>query len=221
MRGFRGLVLGAALMATLAVPGRAAASPITPPLTGDPSLLSFSGSFQNDNDVALFFFVLTEDSVFRAATTSPVDGGFDTLLSLLLVDSPNHLAPVSPLYENDEADPGVGDQLVDPVTLTPDLLLAAGSYALALTQSGNRFEPLLGGFSFDDTPMFTCQPDDPACKGFVDFLGQARSSAFAGSMSISPNVPEPGPNPVPEPGTLGLLATGLSGVIVRTRRRRG
>jgi hypothetical protein len=220
MRRVRGCVFGAALVVMLAVPGRAAASVITPPLLGDPGAFSFSGNFEHDNDVALFFFSLSTDAFFQASTTSPAIGGFDTLLSLLLVDSTGQLARFSPLYENDDPDPGAADRLIDPLTLSPQLLLTAGSYALAVTQSGNRFEPQFGGFTFDDTPMFTCAPDDPTCKGFVDFLGESRTSDFAGSISIEPLVPEPEPDPVPEPGTLALVATGVTGLVARHWRRR-
>jgi hypothetical protein len=216
----RGLAIGIGLSLTLAVPRQATAATITVPLMGDPSLWSFSGSFQNDNDVALFFFVLTEDSRFQASTTSAAAGGFDTLLTLFQADPLDNLT-YQPGYENDDPPTGGPDAvLFDPLTGEANFLLTAGRYALALTQSANYFEPGRGGFSFDDSPMFTC-PAVPAgemstCTGFIDFLGQSRTSAFAGSLTVTPLVP---PEPVPEPATLVLMTTGLAGLVLRRQRR--
>lgn len=214
MSRIRGFAIGIGLLVTLAIPRQATAAIIT---LDSPS---FTGNFTNDNDVAFFFFVLTGDSRFQASTTSAADGGFDTLLTLLQGDSPDNLTYM-PGYENDDPPTGGADaMLFDPITGEANFLLAPGSYALALTQSSNYFDPARGGFSFDDSPLFTCvffTGDPSTCPGFVDFGGVPRDPGFAGSLTVTPLVP-PEPPTVPEPGTLVLLATGVAGVVLRRYR---
>ena len=219
----RGFTLAAGLVFALVFPTQASAAIIRPALTGDPTLMSFGGTFQSDNDVALFLFSLTADSTVMASTSSAASGGFDTYLALFQADT---LGVFNLVTDNDDSAFGVPDAaLLDPFTGLPGLLLHAGTYTLALTQSPNFANlTLAAGFSFDDTPMFTCDPSvtgvqNPGCEGFVDvFTQEQRTATFAGSLAIIPVAP---PAPVPEPGTLALLAVGLGCVVIRRSRVRG
>jgi hypothetical protein len=180
--------------------------------------LSFFGTFTNDNDVALISFTLGEDAIFDASTSSGATGGFDAYLALLQTDATGKFELVPGLDNDDDPITGGPDaQLVDPLTGLPGVLLHAGSYTLALTQSNNFFNPATGGFDMDDQPEFTCGADviEPEKGCFVDFFGVARSGDFAGAVTITPLA-----QPVPEPGTLALMTFGLGYLVARRRRKR-
>ena len=172
-------------------------------------VLADSTCFDQDNDVVLVTFDVLAPSTFTAQTTSFALGGFDPVLTLF---EPNGES----LPPNDDRDPDTGDfdALIGPLTLLP------GMYTLALTQSPNFGQVLLQtGFDFDDTPFFTSilyGSNGSECTAFITFDGDCRTGYFAGSLTI-----EPLAAPVPEPGTLLLVATG-TGVLMRTRfsRRR-
>jgi len=214
MRIVRALAVGVALFVVLGS-GRAEASALTfTTSTTGPG--SFSGNFTNGNDVAFLFFDLTEDAIFHASTTSGAAGGFDPLLTLLSVTGTNSLSWIA---DNDDSPLGGPDSLiVDPLTDLPGRLLHAGRYALALTQTFNYFDPLSGGFSFDDDAFYACAFVDPEqpCAGFAGVGGQAATSQFAASYDITP-VSELAP--VPEPATLTLFGSGLAALALRRKRR--
>lgn len=198
----------------------AAADTITIDRTGADGVLTFDGAFTNDNDVALIVFDILSPSLFSAMTTSYALGGFDPLLTLFDGDG-------NWLMDNDD-DPtgatGSDARLLDPITIAP-LQLTPGQYTLALTQTFNYSGLTLSEpFAQTDFPSYWRETFDPegACPAFiaVDFESGAVtcvSNTFAGSLTITPLEQ---PQPVPEPGTLALLATGAAAALLRRSRRR-
>lgn len=220
MTSIRLRLAAAVSICLLSLGAPAAADTIAIDRTGATGVLTFDGLFANDNDVALIAFDILSPSMFSAMTTSYASGGFDPLLTLFDADG-------NWLTENDD-DPtgaaGVDALLVDPITLAP-LLLTPGRYTLALSQTLNNSgltvdEP----FARADFPSYWRESFDPegACAAFVAVDFQSGETAcvsnfFAGSMTITPLEQ---PQPVPEPGTLALLATGAAAALLRRSRRR-
>jgi hypothetical protein len=119
-----------------------------------------------------------------------------------------------PANKDDSPSGGPDAMLFDPLTGEANFLLAAGSYA-GPDPPANYFEPAWVAFH-STSPAFTCADPLSQAGCFVDFTGQARTSAFAGSLTVNPLTPPP--QPVPEPGTLVLMATGLAGLVFRRHR---
>jgi hypothetical protein len=240
MPRIRGLVLVVAAGVLLGVTSGASAAPIldiNPTTNG----LTFSGTFDVDNAfIAIPFSILTP-SEFVAVTDSygeigepepgGVRGGFDPMLHLFdaagqLVNIPQSDGSVLPAF-NDDAVPFTDDD--HPNIIRDSLIeipsLAVGDYTLVLTQWSNfpiysAFEPFRGLVS-QDSPIYACpvddigQPLDPSCSGFIDSDLVQRTNAFGGSLTIKPLE-----QPVPEPGTLALLATGVGWLASRRGLRR-
>jgi len=165
-----------------------------------PGTFPFAGTFDVDNDVALVHVLISQAGELTAQTTSSAAGGFDPYLALF---DPSGAR----VAENDDQDFDV----FDPFLTAP---VVPGLYTLALTQSPNfAHDTLAGGFDLADDPAFTLAfaTEGTECGMFIDFRGNCRTAAFAGSVSVV--IPEN----VPEPATLALLAIGLAGA---TRRRR-
>jgi hypothetical protein len=218
----RGLLIVVVLACLVSLPARAEAEIIT--LVTPNADGSFGGMFNNDNDVALISFVLQSSAL---VTVNMDLVGFDPLLTLFgrVEDGTGDF-----LYLDDEYDKvldsnfGVIDNLdFDVPGFLEDGMLAAGSYLLAVTQFENFFDLSLGGgfgtFAYAADSRFTCGPldeRDPACKGFLAWDGTSRSPEFAGLLTIEP---EDVPQPVPEPGSLTLLALGSAALLARRGRR--
>jgi hypothetical protein len=94
-----------------------------------------------------------------------------------------------------------------------DLILPAGNYLAVLTQDDNSpFGPFLSdGFLRDGEGDFTGPNYLGTLGSFVLVTGDQRDGHWAVDISV------PG-NPIPEPGTLALLAGGLA-ALARIRRR--
>jgi hypothetical protein len=216
-----------ALAVACLVPHVASAAPVlhTANVAADGTLQEFGGTFEFDNDVALIHFALGEGVYdFLAQTTSYApeeSGGFDPVLWLYFAPPesnpldlslysryPTPVDPTNPespnyLAWNDDQDVGVLDSLL---TLQ---LIDAGSYILALSQTGNS---ALEEFGFDqsgdDYQCFSGNNEDGSCA----FGG--RLPTYAGTVRITDVTT------VPEPGTLSLLALGSLATALARRRRR-
>jgi len=233
MRVFgRGLILGALLCAS--APSVAGAAPILGPgslgcssvlgadagtcslLTIDPfSPEAIAGEFAFHNDVALFSFTLTGDTLFSARTTSFATTGFDSTFGVFYADGNRSLVqfPDGSQFAHSEdinPDPDPANSNYDD-RLAP-FVLGGGSYILALVLYPNDFshdaafglfDSLLAGFQTDADEPVSCAP----------------SCAF--SLDIDATLVDNGqPQSVPEPATLALIASGALAAVVRRRSRK-
>jgi hypothetical protein len=231
MRVFgRSLILAALLCAF--APSRAGAAPIlgtgstgcTSVLGSDPTTCSLlnvdpfgtgaiEGEFTFHNDVALFTFTLTGDTLFSARTTSFSTTGFDSTFAVFNTDANFSMVqfPDGSQYAHSEDisldpdDPNYDDQLAS-------FELTAGTYILALVMWPNEFshdaqfglaDSLLAGFFGDAEEPVSCAP---SC-GF--------------SLDIDATlIDDGGPQQVPEPATFALVASGALAALMRRRSRK-
>jgi hypothetical protein len=149
--------------------------------------------------------------MFSAATSSYGAGGFDPTIGLFTStgDIVQYADPNDPtaIYPARGVD-------IDPDNLNyddmlPMMRLGPGTYYFALMQYPNSFQgsggidSLRPGFSFDDDPLFNggCADNPLRCN-------------FSFSITAHPV----DTNPVPEPGTLSLLALGSAAAGLVRRR---
>ena len=181
---------------------------------GDPLLgsLMLTGEFTADQDVALFQFVL-ETTAFLSASASD-DGGltvFDPFIGLFYASTgesvryfDTELGDITDA-RNDDIAPDNFNALI------PTIQLEAGTYILALLQTGNTFSAGLDGID-SLSQGFAWDSADPASL--------PGTCAAAGSCAFSVGLTATAPSAsVPEPGTLTLMALG-AGVAAFARRRR-
>jgi PEP-CTERM motif len=228
----RGLLIVALLACLVSLPTRADADIITITPNADGS---FGGTFSADNDVALIYLSLLGPAFVTFNITSHlelIEPGFDPILTFFTAGGTQFTPPDSgdsydPLFAS--FDGSFASNHEDLALFFPDVFsggtMAAGNYLLAVTQYENSFnlssvEGEVGGFQYDADSRFTCGPletRDPECTGFLAFDGTSRSQEFAGSLTIEP---EDVPQPVPEPGSLTLLALGSAALLARRARVR-
>jgi PEP-CTERM motif len=185
---------------------------------------SFTGAFSTDDQLQSFTFTLAGVNTVTLRTWSYAggtnqasmvipEGGFDPYLSLY--DATGNLVQV-----NDNGT--CGQVATDSVTGACfdsfiSQSLAIGMYTLVLTQSDNgpAGTMLSDGFIHTGDPTFT---SSFACSNgqFCDSTTANRTNQWAVDID---NVSSAGPSGIPEPGTLGLLASGLAAMVVLRRRK--
>ena len=182
---------------------------------GDPLLgpLAFNGEFTADQDVALFQFVLGT-SAFVSASAADNEGSilFDPFIGLFHAATGASVRYFDPDLgddtdaRNDDIDPDNGNFNA----LIPAIQLEAGSYILALLQTGNTFsggpdgiDNLREGFAWDSA--------DPG--SLPQRCGITGSCAF--TVGLTATTPSAS---VPEPGTLSLLVVGAAAAAAARRR---
>jgi hypothetical protein len=231
----RGLLIVVVLACLVSFPARADADIITMNSIAVDADGSFRGEFdlERDDDVRFLYFSLTGAAFLTVEFTSHLapegERGFDPTLSLF-ADVPGSFDPFG-LAGPDLEDTYWYHREFFPADLPPPngidifidgLLLAAGNYALAVTQFGNSYTPGLG-FTYQGISDFTSSelwgPGNGTagpCETFVGWMGDCRTREFAGRLAI---VPEDVPQPVPEPGSLTLLALGSAALLARRGRQ--
>jgi hypothetical protein len=220
------VVLALALVSLVPAPARA--NSIEPlfdtTISADGTLHTFQGDFIWDNDVAFFRFELDAAGLYdlTASTTSWTpfaDSGFDPVLSLYStpLGGPATVyeylgeegVPVAAIFDDIDFDDS--DSVLN-LNAALSLRLSGGFYTLALTQATNYPHE---NFTFDwDDPSYECTVlAEGNCEPVFGGLG----AFFAGTVQLTPV----DTTPVPEPGTLSLLALGSLATAVVRRRRRG
>ena len=177
------------------------------------SSTTYSGSFSNDNDVALFSIIASGTQEFTFTTTSYATGGFVPYLTLFSSSgAPLGFAGASGMCSGSmTADSSTG--MCDDASLSQ--LLSKGTYTLALTEFPNTATGNLSdGFLFASDPNATgtlcgvsggkfLQTDTGTCV--------QRSSNY--SLSVDST------SPVPEPSTLLLVLTPIAFLAAGSIRR--
>lgn len=210
--------LAVAITALLGLASTAHAAPI-----------GYSGTFAEDDDHFEVFFAVASAGQVSIQTWSYAGG----LTPLGTVVPAGGFAPVLSLFDPSDAllaldtggtaPGGCGPRGIDPVTgfcldAFLSLMLGPGTYHLVLTQYDNTpFGPTYAdGFLHDGEGNFTGPTFTGLPGSFIDPGLNQRTSAFALSLTV----PTDNPVPVPEPGTLVMLASGSILSALRRRRAR-
>jgi hypothetical protein len=212
----RGLLIVVVLACLVSLPARADALVIT--LNPDAPLSSgafdFNRTFTADNDVALIYLSLLSSAVLTIEMTSHLatPAGFDPFLTLF---APGTDFQGSYDHFFDTIDGRIDTREVE---FIPGGMLAAGNYLVAITHDFNFYRPG-SGFVYDgaDSGVLTSELSggETSCSDFVSLFGECRTRQFAGTISVqAENV-----QPVPEPGSLTLLALGSAALLVGRGRR--
>ncbi len=196
---------------------------------------SFTGTFTEDDDIALFAFTVGSPSTVtlqslsyaggtNAAGQTIAAGGFDPILALF--DSAGNL-----IDQDDD-----GSSVVDPETgrswdVFLQELLQPGSYTVAVTQYDNFANATLGaGFDRQGQGNFTvnfgCPEAQPAFNDVSGGTGCGRTANWAFDIlgvqtAVIPGTPGGGGGVVPEPSTWAMMLIGfaLTGCALRRGRR--
>ena len=205
-----GLIRGMALFLLAVAPGRA-------------GIVFFQGTFDADNEVALFDFTANAPETVSIQTYSYGGGtvGSTTIPS-------GGFAPTAFIFDNlgnvITLTNGTCSQVAqDPVTSNCDDLfyqdtLGPGTFTLALAVYDNRpvDTTLSDGFVQDANPGFTCQEAGTG-GSFCDVttaLGTSRTGDYAISISGADSVFQ---GEAPEPGSILLLLTGGAWMVLQGR----
>lgn len=193
----------------------------------DPTSATLTGEFTFDNDVALFQFVLGPGEYNFSAATDSYDPGFDPFLALYS-RTPGATGGSQVVVNDTFARNDNVVDVIDPTAVPLELDAALAfqlivtqptEYILALIQAGNEAIEDQLAFTWDDA-AFRCATslaEECAAGEFIDFYTLA---ALTGSFSLTINVSPVDSNPVPERGTLSLLALGAAAALARRRRAR-
>lgn len=175
-------------------------------------LTTINGSIFNSFDGDFFYITITDPALFSATTVGGTQFGLDTMLYLFTMEG-------NPVYLNDD-DPS-GATLAS--TLPPGHPMGPmtiGTYILGISlseaepiNSSNQNLFAAGQFST------TIRGPNPGVAGPVVGIRQPTFSFGSGAYSI--RLTGAASSPVPEPGTVALIAfAGLGGVIGWCRRAR-
>lgn len=198
-----------------------------------PQNFSFTGTFNQDDNVQLFHFTAGGSSAVvlrtwsyaggvNAAGQTIARGGFDPILALF--DS-------SGAYIDQNDDGGCGLVAADSVTgecwdTYFSSTLAAGNYTVSVMEYDNfAVGPNLSdGFERDGQGNFTGGGAFSCGNGlpFCDATGDVRDSHWAFDvLNVEGATVQPPPTSVPEPGSLGMLGFGslAAGWLLWRRRR--
>ncbi len=174
------------------------------PLAADP----LNVSFENVEDVALFRFVVTGTATFSATSTDGLLGLFDvdTDGDTTELDSVSYFDPVEDAVVKAQ---GLSLGSETPISLGDS---TSQTYILALIGADNFFgsstsvvglDSLLAAFSLDDPEFHS------PCVGSCDFTL---------TLNVFPDDEQPAP--IPEPGTLLLIGTGMVAALARSRKKK-
>lgn len=182
---------------------------------------SFTGSFNNINDVQLFTFSVGTTSTVTLRTYSYAggtnaqgavipEGGFDPILALFQGTGPSAIK----IGQNDDGGGSVPADAITGARFDTYLLLTsltAGDYTVSIQDFANFANgPTLGdGFSGGGVTGGT----------FRDVTGHDRTGNWAFDVLGVESANTPGTSPVPEPSSFVLLGTGLVGIVTAVRRR--
>jgi len=197
---------------------------------------SFTGTFSQDDQLQVFQFTAPSASTllrtwgYAGGTNFDgnliLPGGFDPILSVF--DATGGLVSSSPLIDNNYDGPGVatdGGNAFDSLLLLT-ALNPGGTYILILSQNDNSANGSTYGDGFGRSGQgnftagaFGCGGTDPFC----DLSTVQRNGNWAvdiGGVQSAADITNPGGSGVPEPGTILLLATGLTSLALLGRRRK-
>jgi hypothetical protein len=184
------------------------------------SIFSFEGVFQTDDQVQLFNFTLDSDATVtfqtygygggtNAASTLVPAGGFQSELSWFSADGTQFGS-----LSTGCGSAGTGDSGFCLDTFTQPFL-PAGTYALALTETGNDPDgDLSAGFTEQGLGDFTASGP---CTAFCGTFGDQDNGNWALDISGVSAASEAGA--VPEPVTFLLTAAGISLIALVASRR--
>lgn len=182
---------------------------------------SFTGTFEHDNDVQLFNFVVGSGSTIslrswsyaggtNAAGQTIVRGGFDPILALFD-------ATGKKISEQDDADcPNVAADAVTGACWDTFLTttLGAGTYTASVQQYNNFASASLAtGFAYDGAANQNFR------NGFVDAASNKRTANWAFDILNVTAAELPPEAPVPEPAPFALLGLAVVGLAAARCRK--